>query len=121
MGNRPHRDEGEGEAGFPGLSFTRFVMMGNQGWLGLSLCHATSSLSAKCDIKFVHEMRHRVCPRNATPSLSTAVWLGQGCVFKTSRNSHVRLLEAESVSGAFKLVHDMQHPICYSCSRQIMV
>jgi hypothetical protein len=23
MGNRPHRDEGEGEAGFPGLSFTR--------------------------------------------------------------------------------------------------
>jgi WD40 repeat protein len=24
MGNRPHRDEGEGEAGFPGLSFTRY-------------------------------------------------------------------------------------------------
>ncbi len=24
MGNRPHRDEGEGEAGTPGLSLTRY-------------------------------------------------------------------------------------------------
>lgn len=39
MGNRPHRDEGEGEAGIPGLSLTRshtLVCVAPSGYDGLS-------------------------------------------------------------------------------------